>query len=60
MGFPELLIVLVLVLLVFGGSRLPALGRSVGQARRELRAGMRDDGATSQDGRADRPERSRP
>jgi len=32
LGAPELLIILVLVLLVFGGSKLPKLARSLGQA----------------------------
>lgn len=43
LGLPELLILLVLVLLLFGATRLPALGRSLGQAGKELRAGLRED-----------------
>ena len=39
-GFPELLIVLVLVLLLFGSSRLPKLSRSIGESLRELRGGL--------------------
>lgn len=35
-GAPELLIVLVLVLLIFGGAKLPKLARSLGEARREF------------------------
>lgn len=41
-GTPELLILLVVLLLVFGSSRLPKLARSVGEARRELED-VRDD-----------------
>lgn len=37
-GAPELLIVLVLVLLIFGGAKLPKLARSLGEARREFEA----------------------
>ncbi len=35
-GAPELIIVLVILLLVFGGAKLPKLARSLGEARREF------------------------
>ena len=38
-GAPELMIVLVIALLVFGGSKLPQLARSMGQAKSEFRKG---------------------
>jgi sec-independent protein translocase protein TatA len=38
-GTPELMIVLVIALLVFGGSKLPQLARSMGQAKSEFRKG---------------------
>ncbi len=37
LGAPELLIILVVVLLLFGGSRLPKLARSLGEAQKELK-----------------------
>jgi sec-independent protein translocase protein TatA len=37
---PELIIVLVIVLLVFGGSQLPKLARSLGQAQKEFKKGL--------------------
>jgi sec-independent protein translocase protein TatA len=40
---PDLIIVLVVVLVVFGGSQLPKLARSLGEAQRELRKGMNED-----------------
>ena len=40
---PELIIVLVIVLLLFGGSQLPKLARSLGQAKREFERGGADD-----------------
>ncbi len=43
LGAPEILIVLVVVLLLFGSTRLPKLARSLGQASNEFRAGTRDD-----------------
>ncbi len=36
LGAPEMLIVLSVVLLLFGGSQVPKLARSLGQAQREL------------------------
>ena len=41
-GAPELLIVLLVVLLLFGGSKLPKLARSLGQAQKEFKSGMED------------------
>jgi sec-independent protein translocase protein TatA len=42
---PELLIVLAVVALLFGGSRLPTLARSLGSAKGEFERGRRDDPA---------------
>ena len=41
-GAPELLVVLVILLLVFGASRLPKLARSMGQAGKEFKEGMKE------------------
>ena len=49
LGGPELLIVLVVVLVLFGGAKLPKLARSIGEAKRELDAGIRDTGKPSAD-----------
>jgi sec-independent protein translocase protein TatA len=43
-GAPELLIILAIVLLLFGGKKLPELSKSVGQSMRELRNGLKDSG----------------
>jgi sec-independent protein translocase protein TatA len=37
-GLPELIIVLVLALLVFGGGKLPEIGRGLGKAIKEFKA----------------------
>jgi sec-independent protein translocase protein TatA len=39
LGAPELLIVLAIVLLLFGSSKLPQFARSLGQAQREFKRG---------------------
>ncbi len=41
-GAPELLIILALVLVLFGSTRLPKLARSLGQASREFKSGVTD------------------
>jgi len=40
LGAPELVIILVIILVLFGGSQLPKLARSLGQAGKELRDGL--------------------
>ncbi len=37
LSFPELLIILVAVLLIFGAKRLPEMGRSLGKGMREFK-----------------------
>lgn len=41
-GPPELLIIFAILLLVFGASRLPKLARSMGQAGKEFKAGLKE------------------
>ena len=38
----ELLIILLIVLVLFGGAKLPELARNLGRAQRELKAGFRE------------------
>ena len=50
LGATELLIILAVVLLLFGSTRLPKLARSLGQASKEFKKGVdcehEDDGET--------------
>jgi sec-independent protein translocase protein TatA len=39
LGVPELLIILVIIVLVFGVGKLPQIGKAVGQGIREFREG---------------------
>ena len=39
-GAPELIIVLLIILLIFGGTKLPKLAKSLGEAQREFRKGQ--------------------
>ncbi|MGC1176813.1 MAG: twin-arginine translocase TatA/TatE family subunit [Candidatus Saccharimonadales bacterium] len=40
LGLPELVIILVILLLLFGAARLPKLARSVGESAGELQKGF--------------------
>lgn len=42
LGVTELLIVLLVLTVLFGASRLPKLARSVGEASKEFREGLSD------------------
>ena len=42
-GAPELIIILVILLLLFGSKKLPELSKSVGDSMRELRKGINGD-----------------
>ena len=50
LGGPELLIILLIVLVLFGSSRLPDLARSIGASAKELRLGL---GGSDSDTEAD-------
>jgi len=39
-GGPELFIVLAIVLVLFGGAKLPSLARSLGEAQKEFKDGL--------------------
>jgi sec-independent protein translocase protein TatA len=39
---PELLLILVAVLVLFGGSKLPALGKGLGESLRSFRKALKD------------------
>lgn len=42
-GFPELVLILVIVILVFGAKRIPELGAGLGKAIRSFNKGMQGD-----------------
>jgi sec-independent protein translocase protein TatA len=48
-GAPELLILLLVVLLIFGGAKLPKLARSMGQAQTEFKRGIKEGHSSSDD-----------
>jgi sec-independent protein translocase protein TatA len=42
LGTPELIIILVVLLVLFGGAKLPQLARSLGEAQKEFKKGLTD------------------
>jgi sec-independent protein translocase protein TatA len=50
-GFPEIILLLVVVLLIFGPKRLPEMGRSLGRGMREFK-----DSVTGKDDKPDAAE----
>jgi sec-independent protein translocase protein TatA len=47
LGVPELLIILLIVIVLFGASRLAGIGGAVGSSIREFRKSVRDDDTTT-------------
>jgi len=41
-GMPELLVILLICLLVFGAAKLPEIGKAVGKTISEFKKGMKD------------------
>jgi len=50
LGFQELLIILVIVIVLFGATKLPQLGRGIGEGIRNFRKGIKTDDETENDG----------
>jgi sec-independent protein translocase protein TatA len=55
LGFPELIFLFLIILVIFGGSRLPALGKGLGDGIRNFRRGLKGG-----DGPDDAAEKSAP
>ena len=55
LGAPELLIVLLVILVLFGGAKLPKLARSLGQAQSEFKRGLSEEEAKREAKGDDKP-----
>jgi sec-independent protein translocase protein TatA len=57
-GLPEIIVVLVIILIIFGPKRLPELGRSIGSGMRNFKesVGGKDKGRDEVDAGTGRPE----
>ena len=54
-GIPELIIVLVILLVIFGPKRLPGLGRSLGSGMREFKESISGESKRDDDADGERP-----
>lgn len=45
LGLPELVIILIIVVLIFGANRLPQLAKGLGSSVKNFKEGMKDDTA---------------
>ena len=54
--FEELLVILVIILVLFGGKKLPQLARGIGESVREVRRGFNGD--TSDEAKKSEPAKS--
>jgi sec-independent protein translocase protein TatA len=58
-GLPELILILVIVLLLFGAKKLPDLARGIGQSIKEFKKGVKegdtDDKDSSKSGEPKKP-----
>jgi len=41
-GLPEMLIILVIIVLIFGASRLPEIGKGIGQGIKNFKSNVKD------------------
>ena len=57
LGVPELMVILVIALVVFGPSKLPQIGSGLGKAIRDFKKGVTggDDEESDKDGKKDSP-----
>jgi sec-independent protein translocase protein TatA len=44
LGIPELLVILFIIILIFGASRLPEIGRGIGKGIRNFKEATREGG----------------
>ena len=58
LGTPELLIILVVVLLLFGATRLPKLAHSMGEAIKQFRSGISGEENQSKKDASDTPKKT--
>jgi sec-independent protein translocase protein TatA len=48
LGLPEMLVILLIVILIFGASRLPEIGRGIGKGIRNFKDAVRENNKDDQ------------
>jgi len=54
-GTPELLIILGVLVLIFGSTQLPKLARSIGQAQKEFKKGLKEGAEDDDEEKQEKP-----
>lgn len=57
LGSQELLIILVIIVLLFGASKVPELARSLGKAKKEFKKGMEEGEKEEAEAKAEEPKK---
>jgi sec-independent protein translocase protein TatA len=58
-GTPEILIILGVIVLIFGSTQLPKLARSVGQAQKEFKQGLKEGDQSADEDDEETPKSSK-
>jgi len=59
LGLPEIIVILVIVLIVFGVGKLPEIGSGLGKAIRGFKKGIADPGDTDTDSKKGGPNQTK-
>jgi sec-independent protein translocase protein TatA len=59
-GAPELIVILVVALLIFGPGKLPEIGGALGRGIRDFRKALENKGGDEQTDAADKPSSDKP
>ena len=54
LGTPELIIILVILLVLFGGAKLPSLAKGLGQSIKEFKKASKDEASTPEAGETEK------
>lgn len=54
LGMPEVVVILIIALVVFGPTRLPSLGKSIGDALKGFKKGLEDEPSRHPDSAEDK------
>lgn len=56
LGAPELIVILVILLVLFGGAKLPSLARGLGQSIKEFKKASKDEPEADKPAEAQKPD----
>ncbi|MBP6507835.1 MAG: twin-arginine translocase TatA/TatE family subunit [Opitutaceae bacterium] len=60
LGAPELIVILVILLVLFGGAKLPSLARGLGQSIKEFKKAAKDEGEADKPADAKKTDGAKP